>query len=452
MSNKQSLLNKIASLNIDIDNLLNNDGNSYKSLSNNGDKMSFLIDILRTLEPLSELKSVISDALVNSSENIAERVKDSLKKGINEMTFCSADTTIPNAYTNKEFTFDLGNLDTWGVFKLDVDSIEGGLVFNDVSSGFDTRDLNTFIALCIRDRGQSHSWVFNGVVLFDLTYMSDSTQKDKLILMIPQHFNGVKIAKYFSDVIDSIELFDTRLMVNKLLDDVGGVTTVKTTSFESMFTGLSATKFISDLVNDSTDSIDANNVTEYFNKSVTEYAKLENKVNKITNGLFASSALKDITVPITDINELLSGSDLTKTELNSRIDTLLSSGGISVLTAGIDDYGVKNVFDKNLLEDMVKGLTTSFLQTVLSPKIRLVFELGNMLMDPDHKVKSFESFIAENFNVVKTIGKVISDLIIDIILLKCVVLIKRLVSEKIERFLKDQINNTKKQKQNLSKL
>lgn len=444
---KIDIFSKIASVKIDANSLLSNKTNSFASVDKTkGAVIPFLLDLFKSLEDVNQMKDIIIDSIYRNSEDIELKIKNILIKSLNEMVLCYADPKIPNSYlvsSNTEgFKININHIDYTKLLKINPNSEDGKLLFFDNTLGTNSSDLNTFLYSVILTPNQWYNW--KGI-------LSIRYQNNFYYVKINNSYQNKKLSKLFEDIINSIDLFNTKTLLNNLIDSYSATISYKVKKSKSQINNELIVDKIIDKIIDS-DEDDVENNSGYFTFTNEDNQDIEDIINSRSNGTFvvetAYESLDEM-LSYDSLNQMNTSLDnASQSEIDSVIENALNSlGSIDVLDVSNVDLPILNL---NFIETMVKNLGKMFTNTILSPKIMLVFNMAKQLSG-DNTDTEITTFIKDNVNIIKMVITTIKNQIIGLILDRCLKLLKEIVFRKIQSIISEKLNNRKKQIRSLIK-
>lgn len=438
---KQKVFSKIAAVKIDADTLIQNKNNLFQSASQNGDVTNFLLDLLKTLEDVNQMKDIIIDTIHRNSEDFEVKIKNTLKKSLNNIVLCFSDPTVPSNYlmssTGVGFETNVSNIDLTKLLKTNPTSEVGKLLYFDNNSGLNSNDLNVVLYTIIN---QPNTWV-NWKNILHIRFSTQQT----LQIKINNSYSGKKLSKFFWDFIEVIDLFDTRTLLNNLVDSYSGTIKFKMNKTkDQIHNEVVIDKIIENILKDDDD--DEREPSGYFTFTNEDNVEIEDIVNARNNGTFVVDMAYDSLEQMIGFDSLDSVdqqiSNSSASEIEDIIqDALDSLGSIDSFEIGVSDIPILNL---NFIETIVKNLSKLFTNAILSPKIILPFLIANHMVNGSISSTSNE-FIKNNLNVFKDIIRSIKNMVVGLILDRCIKLLTEIVLRKMSSIIKEKITNRKKQ-------
>ena len=442
---KKTIFNKVASLRTNINKTVKNKIETTNKFINNNETIQFLIDLLKTLENISEMARTIIDMIHKDAEKVEAEIKNIILKSINSLIYCSSDAKTPLKFIDDGITIKVSDIDFNQMLYINPMSDEGSFIYFDRDYGINSRDFNTFLYNVLKVPNTPHIWGPQGGFSQILTVKfmpAYNGMNDVILIKISPSYKNIKFTKFFHDLLESMDLIDTKTQLNSLIDSVYG--TVSENS-DSAFDTLRKKTEIDSVVN---------RMVEYgedFDTSLNKVEKGANKLHNVletkTKGLFSINDAESDKTSFLSIGKLKTLNDNISSLQNVSdidkvlVDALYSLGTIEqTITNDVDIPTINYKF----IENIVKNLGNIFVSVTVSPKIVLM-----ILIAINHKSSNDEfdikTFMKNNSGLFNKIISGISGIIIGFLFKKCEKAIKKLVEEKIVKVLKEKAENRKKQ-------
>ena len=189
---------------------------SFPSINNDGDTVAFLVDLLKSLIGLEDLREVIVDTLAFNLDDMEEKIKTAMKQSLKELVNCGVDPSIP-AYIKSSgvgITTEVSKIDFFDVLKTNPTTSEGAFIYTDTTANplTNSTDYNTFLYGTIQNEGIPETWG-NSPSIFDIRFDSvnvDPTPNNTLTFNANADFDNKKLTEFNNTYIDSIDLFDAK--------------------------------------------------------------------------------------------------------------------------------------------------------------------------------------------------------------------------------------------------
>lgn len=450
---KQKIFSKIASVKVDSSSLLSNKTNLFGSIDKpKSDITDFLIDLLKSLEDIKQIKEIIIDSIYRNSEDIEVKIKNTFKKSLNDIILCFSDPKVPNSYLMSSsglgFETNINNIDFFKMLKNAPNTEAGKLLYFDSASGLNSKDFNVVLHQVTKQPNVWHNWK-------NILHIKFNNQQI-ISFKINNSYSGKKLSKFFWDFIEALDLFDTKILLNNLVDGFSGtIQSVKRKNKDQIKTDLVIDKMIDNLLKID-ELTDDNEAEGYFSFTNEESVEIEDIVNSKSKGSFvietAYESLESMITPesLNGVNNELDNNS--PNEIDSIISNALNSLGTQSFTNSL----VLNATDipvvqLNFIESLVKNLSKMLSTTSISPKLVVPFLMANhMVGNPTPETP--DKFIKDNLNIFKSITSSIKTLIVGLILDRCIKLLSEIVRRKMVSIMSERITNRSKQLRSLTGL
>ena len=433
--------------------------NSLPSISQSKNSLEFLVDLTKSLIGFEALKETLVDILTHNLEDIEDDVKKSLKSALKSLVSCGVNPSLPNSFINDGIDLELRNIDFLDLFKINPTSDAGKLLYNDVNSGFNSNDFNTFLYEVIQDNGGTSSWGNQtlGVNILDVNFIQQANTvnapNNVINFKSSSTFTSDKLIEFNNRYIDSIKLFNTNKIINSVIDSIFGTISFKVGRNKRKIENEEKINDIIDKIINADDEVIDNS---FFTFSNQEIADIENKAELRRKGYTLVETCDNIKsrIPFESI-----------VELDNQLDSLNDSSSpefieqkANIVRNSLDELAQQsannvNSNDKftvqlNFIERMLKTIMKSLIGVLLSPKLISVMALNHMIVN-GNTFNSVEDFMKQNKILVNEILISIRESIVSIILDRVLKEIKTLVSENV---IATQIERVKIQKTQLASL
>lgn len=418
---KKKIFGKIASARVFTEGLPKfSNSSSFPSINNDGNSITFLTDLIKSLVGFEALVSSLVETLVNSLPKIENEIKQVLKVELKNIVSCGVDPNLPSwiKSTGDGIVIEVKKIDFADILRTDPNSIGGNLIYNDVTPVLtDSTDFNTFLYGVIQDDGVTYTW--NNII--DITFNSLGTNgnpNNTLTIKANPSYNNKTLTDINNDFINSLSLFNTENIVNKTVDLIYG--SISSTIGKSL-KQLKQEAQINNIVDKMVNNINKNPINDSaFSFTKTENYKHElealNKKQGFTN-IDVGTTIQSV-VPIetlSSFNEAMSTTTTTleKTNTLSQNLNVMANASAENVPSLTDVQTVKLDFIQKIINNLIKGI----ISILLSPKIILSFIINyKIVYGPDATFTDAIDFIKKNKNLMDSIMKAISEEIISILM------------------------------------
>lgn len=348
--------------------------------------MKLVKDILKIVAGAQAIRAIVIATLARDLPKIERFIKSACKTQLKELINCNNDPEIPDYLKNTGagINIELRNTDFFGLFTMDPLSEEGALVYQDATSGLNSKDMHTFIYNTLQTENTPQDWglqTMNNPIM-TITY-SATTPTDSNILNIKasQYYSDNKtLTDFNNDYIDSLELLPTAQMFNQLIDSLLGSISFKVKLPAHWIKKQEeVNKIIEKMmeVNENTvidesffqfnneDLWDIETIAKNRSKGIREFVTCDNIPSSVDFSLLQEAS-----------NDIEAAS--TKQELETAIDKALTV--ISDEVAANANNKDKLAFKVEFFDAIFKAIGMNIANTVLSPKLTLLFQINHKLV------------------------------------------------------------------------
>jgi hypothetical protein len=419
---------------------------SIPSINNNGDSITFLTDLIKSLIGYGALVKSVVDILTHSLGDIEVEIKKNLKTQLKGIVSCGVNPSIPAFIksTGSGIVINVKKIDFLDQLKVDPRSTSGKLMYNDVTPNLlDSSDFNTFLYQVIQDDGITRTW--KGIL--DVTFVSldpnGINPNNSLIIKANPAYNSKKLDDLNNDYIDSLELFNTESLLNKIVDILYGSITVNLSKTRKQ---LEAEAKINTVIGkfvtaDAGDTID----DSYFTFDNVEMTKIEAEADNRKRGIVKIKASTDIDASI---------AESTLTDFNTAMGTAVTvQTKKDVLTTSIDSMANETAKDSsnqadnqtiklNFIQQIIDTLIKSIVGIILSPKVVMTFLINfKIIYGSGAEFTDGVDFINKNKELMRSMIKKITLEIVQFLVVIAMKKIAELVAESQVKKQKEKYTN-----------
>lgn len=407
---------------------------STPSINNNGDSITFLTDLIKSLIGYGTLVKGVVDILTHSLGDVEVEIKKNLKLQLKSIVSCGVNPSLPNFIKSNGNGIVIGvkKIDFLDLLKVDPRSTSGKLLYNDVTPNLlDSSDFNTFLYQVIQDDGITRTW--KGIL--DVTFVSldpnGINPNNSLIIKANSSYNTKRLDDLNNDYIDSLELFNTESLLSKIVDILYGSITVNLFKTRKQLEAEAKINTVVDkfVTADAGDTID----DSYFTFDNVELTKIEYEADNRKRGIVKVNASKVIDASI---------SESTLTEFNTQMGTAVSvQSKKDVLTANIENMANETTLNStnpvdnqtiklNFIQQIIDTLIKSIVGVILSPKVVTTFLINfKIIYGQQAEFTDGVDFIYKNKELIRRIIKKITLMIIEYLVVIALKRIAELVAE-----------------------
>ncbi len=389
---------------------------SLPSINNGGNSISFLTDLITSLIGFGALIVALVNLLTDALANIEREIKIALKQDLKGIVSCGIDPSLPNFLksTGTGIIIETNKIDFYDLFKIAPNSTGGNLLYMDITSPLsNSTDFNTFLYSAIQNDGVTQSW--KGIL--DITFNSIGSgliPNNTFKINANLNYDSKTLTDFNNDFIDSLTLFNSDGLINRIVDSIYGsisVTTKKTSK------QLEIEEQINNVIDNITNS-DENDIIDdsYFTFTNEEVQIQQTNANSRKNGIVKLDCCNKIaaSIPVSFLSNL--NNEMSSATTRSDKTTVISTNLNKMANQNTinnnnptDDSSIKI----NFIEGLIKNLVKSIINVVLSPKVIMIFLINyKIVYGQNATFNDAIDFISKNRNLIKSIMKKISTLII----------------------------------------
>jgi hypothetical protein len=432
-----------------------------------GKVVAFLTDLLTILVGFKLLIDTIVDTFTYYLSKIEKEIKKGLKIELKSIVSCGINPSLPDFLmsTGTGIIIEVNKIDFFDVFKVDPNSKSGKLLYKDiVNPAYNSGDFNTFLYGVIQDDRVEHFWKnTSNSPLLSITFNAQGTStrpNNSLTIKAAQAYDTKKLTDLNNDFLDTITLFNTQGIINRILDSIYGSISFSINKSKKQLINEAKINTVIEKMMDA----DANDIIsdEYFTFTNDETFENEERATLRQQGVHVLqlSTPTNASIPmsmLTDMNDQLDIPNLTAIQQKAIISENLSKMAqqttinnlpnfppipkipnipkIPVLPSIPDNVSIKLSFTTEIF----KNFTKTIISSVLSPKVIMIFLINLKIVYGEKAVyEDGVDFIKKNKNIFKSLIKGITTIIIKILLglaLKEIskIVAKAIVKKRIEK-------------------
>ena len=418
---------------------------SFPSINNNGDSITFLTDLIKSLIGYAALVKALVDILTYSIEEIEVEIKKALKLELKSIVSCGIDPSLPAFIKSNSTTgivIEVKKIDFLDLMKVDPTSISGKLMYDDPTAGLTSTDFNTFLYAVIQDDGNTHTW--QNIIDFKFVSLDPNgiNPNNSLIIKANPSYDSKTLNDLNNNFVDSLKLFNTQGLVNKIIDTIFGSISF---SLGKSRKQLEAEAKINNVVDKIVNTDEGQTISDtYFTFDNEEISKIQTEADDRKKGIIKikASTTFDASVPeseLTDFNSDMGTAVTTqqkKEVLTSHLDKMADN-----TTNNSPNPQDKQSIKLNFVQNIINTLIKAIVGVVLSPKVVLIFLVNfKIVYGPTATYGDGVDFIKKNKALFRRIIKKITTMIIKMLL---VIALKRIAELVGQAQAKKQIDKAK---------
>ena len=431
--------------------------NSVPSINNKQDSLNFLVDLLKSLIGYEKLKDSLTDLLTHELDNIEIEVKKSLKLNLKKYINCNSNPKIPDSLKHQNvipsstgINLEVKKIDLIDLMHIEPTSQVGNMFYDDISSGLNSTDFNTFLYNLIQD-GNQQDWGNNSVnPIISLKFIENGTINNVINIKASQFYsttiNNKSLNDLNNDYIDSIKLFPSDKVISNIIDSLfGTISSLINKDIKTLTQEEEINSIIDKLMNANDTQLIDNSYFEFTDLEINNHQ--ENATNRkngirklITCNEIESSILFDTLSGITS-NVASSQNIVDKKEIITNGFNIMANE----LSANAGDKDKQNV-KLNFIDLLINKIIKAIINIVLSPKMILLFALNYKITNGNlSDYSTIKDFIQKNRQLFKSIIDTVKDIVIAYLLKLVLKEISRLIASQTLKNLTEQANNKKAQ-------
>ena len=410
-----------------------------------GKVIEFLTDLLTILVGFQILISTIVDTFTYYLSKIEKEVKKGLKIELKSIVSCGINPSLPTFLksTGSGIIIEVNKIDFFDVFKVDPMSTSGKLLYKDVVVPlYNSSDFNTFLYGVIQDDGVPHYWNNTShQPLLSITFNSQGNgtrPNNTLTIKATENYNLKKLTDLNNDFIDTLTLFNTQGIINRILDSIYGSISFSINKSKKQLINEAKINTVIEKIMDADNNDIIND--SYFTFTNDEIAGHESQATLKQQGIHVLqlSTPTNASIPVsmlTDMNDQLDVPNLSTIQQKAIISDNLSKMASQTTANNLPNFPPipkipnlptmptmpsvpDNVSIKlSFTTEIFKNFTKTIISSVLSPKVIMIFLINlKIIYGPDAVYIDGVDFIKKNQNIFKTLIKGVTTIIVKILL------------------------------------
>lgn len=460
---KSNLLNKIGalrSLNENFPKLKLS--NSFPSLNNRKNAFNFLVDLLKTLIGLEQLRDEIVNILTFHLGGIESLVKSTLSKSLKKTYGCNINPQIPDWMIDgvgPGINIEINKFDLFNLMRINPTQKGGNLFY-----GTPINDLNRFIYETIQSN-VANNW--KNIAIFEFkesdpnsfteasTASPDGSQDIKprnnvINIKIDSSYQGKGMNTFLNDYMNSLSLFPIDKTINNVFDDIfGSSSNMVNKNTDILEKEEELRVMVNKFIDSDDDTIFDDSYFEFTNEEINNIK--ERSINRSRGiSILKECASTESKVPFDDINDLIDDIN-SQTTVESQ-KTVLKDGLNNISELSVNDVTEKDKHAGKLsfFEKLIRSIILVIVLLTLSPKVALLFNMYSIITFGNNGFSSPLTFFKENKSIIKDLTFGIVGILITKSLLPLI--IRRLKSLIVKDKKNQEIENQKLYQLQLSSL
>lgn len=402
--------------------------NSIETINNKkGKVIEFLTDLVSALVGFMVLVNTIVDTLTYYLAKIEKEIKNGLKTELKNIVSCGVNPSLPSFIksTGSGIAIQVNKIDFLDMFLINPQSSNGQLMYNDTASLLLSSDFNTFLYGVIQNDGTTQTWRNTaGQGLLDIRFDSIGVgvPNNSLIIKANSNYNNKSLTDLNNDFIESLTLFNTHGLLNRIIDSIYGSISISTNKSIKQLKKEAEIDTVVDKIIDAehNDIIDDSYFT--FTNDETESHLRKSEQRKKGVHVLQTSNIINASIPVEMLNSFTT--DFTsatttiakKNVLSSHLTTMANQTTVNntnEITSLPDNISIKLNFTQQIFNNLTKAIVGS----IISPKVVMIFLINLKIVYGTSAVYADGvDFIKKNKNIFKSMIKQIVVIIIKILL------------------------------------
>lgn len=415
LGKKKEIFGNIAAARTLVDNLPKLKlSSSFPSINNGGDSVTFLTDLIKSLIGYEALVEKVVDILTHSIPDIEKSIKTSLKFELKGIVSCGVDPSMPDFLKSTGVGINIGvnKIDFLDILKIDPDSQGGKLLYGD------STDFNRFLYDTIQLDGTPQTWPTTGTGIITVRFDSigvGNNPNNSLTINTTPDYDTKKLTDLNNDFINSLILFDAKEVVNHIIDGIFGSISISVNKTKKQLETEAAINNVIDcIVNSDDDDVIDDNYFTFTNEEVSVHQQeADNRQKGIIkleccNKVSASVPTAMLTT-FTDEYNQTSNIQEQKVVISKNLNDMANQNTANSENP-VDNISIKLNFFQKIIDMLIKAIVG----IILTPKILIIFLINYKIVygltetygDPI-------DFLKKNKNLIKSITKKITEMIIN---------------------------------------
>ena len=395
--------------------------------------LEFIVLLFKSVSGIEQLLTSISNIIINELDALEDEIKGILKKLIKENIACNIDPTLLDNLFTDGIYLSIKDIDLFGLMKINPMSAIGNFLYFDINNTFKSIDFNTFLYNIITTPSSSltsndTNWNNIITVTFYENIIYNNKQLYNVInIKLNAKYKTLPLSQFNSDYIDNIKLFNKKIVIAKILDNIFGSISF---SANKKVSDILLEEEISHIINKISELDDPNNIDDsYFSFSNDQYNELlrVSELKRIGAYSYTGTSIGGVNLPLsvitsglyamTDTATLITQNHIFNTIIDNSVDSLTKSDSNNNISDS-DIYNLK----LNIIEQIVKEFTLIAMSSFMSPKIYILLAMNNRMIGVNNSniVKDYlnqnKYFISKMVNGIMSIiiNALLKDLLLNI--------------------------------------
>jgi hypothetical protein len=387
---------------------------SFPSINTGGNSITFLTDLVKSLIGYEALVNTVVETLTHSLSDIETSVKTALKFELKGIVSCGVDPSIPAFLksTGSGVNVEVNKIDFLDLLKIDPTSQGGLLLYGGAS------DFNTFLYNTIQNDGTPQIWPSTGTGILSITFNSIGVgiiPNNTITIKTTPTYDNKTLTDLNNDFINSLNLFDAKEVINRIMDGIFGSIGISVGKTKKQLeTEAKIDNIVDCIVNSDDDDVIDDNYFTFSNEEI--YVHQQQADNK-QKGIIKLECCNKVSASVpteflTNFSNEFTGTTSVQEQkivISSNLNKMADFNSENSENP-VDNYAIKLNFFQKIIDMLVKAIVG----IILTPKILIIFMINYKIV---YGISSIYSdpvdFIKKNKNLIKSIVKKITGMIIE---------------------------------------
>ena len=446
---KRELMSKIAAVKALANSKKDKINSSYSSVNNKLNSTNFLIDITSALVGAKKLKDYVVDMISYRLPEIEEAVKEGLKLELKEICSCHVNPLMPGWLRQGQsgIQIKVTDVDFFDIMKVNPTSFEGSLIYTDTAKGVTSTDFNTYLYYTIQAAGTPTQWgnSVTGTDILEAEFIPNGTTNNVIKYTTSAAYSNKNLSDFNNDFIDSLSLFgnpgsksSSKIIASIMEDLFGSISSITNKSKKQITSELGFLKVIDNVLETETPKIDDSAFK--FDKSTI--AKIDKESNDKKKGVkeLKTDVMTKVSVGAGVVSQSMTAIEASKNKLEevNAVKESLDNAAKSQADSSSNEAD-KETIKTNFFIEIIKKLQRVVMSSIMTPEFITIFAINHQIIHGQGT--SYDGpidFIKKNRKLVRSIGKLVLNILLKFLLNLVIkeltkLLKEKLVGDKIER-------------------
>jgi len=450
---KRELMSKIAAVKALANSKKDKISSSYSSVNNKLSTTKFLVDLTSALVGAKKLKDFVIDMISHHLPEIEEAVKEGLKLELKEICSCHVNPLMPGwlRQGNAGIQMKVTDVDFFDTMKVNPTSPGGSLIYTDIDKEINSKDFNTYLYYTIQDPNTPTQWgkSVTGTDILEATFIPDGTStgtpNNIIKYTTSTDYSNKNLSDFNNDFIDSLSLFgnpgsksSSKIIASIMEDLFGSISSITNKSKKQITAELGFLKVIDNVLETETPKIDDSAFK--FDKSTI--AKIDKESNDKKKGVkeLKTDVMTKVSVGAGVVSQSMTAIEVSKNKLEevNAVKESLDNAAQSQADSSSNEAD-KETIKTNFFIEIIKKLQRVVMSSIMTPEFITIFAINHQIIHGQGT--SYDGpidFIKKNRKLVRSIGKLVLNILLKYLLNLVIkeltkLLQEKLVGDKIER-------------------